>query len=212
MAMVDGQLWRAAREPFAVVYRNTSGWQTALTENISFKQDLQRFHFPADRWTDAQEFCMTMAAADGKPFFAGEFFSDPGWSSERDTLVYDLLAIANRLERHISRAVAGKATKRTDYGSLKPRLTWHDLPTWLFSSYAEIRRILDMNVDCVGEAEAIALVDCFETILTNSEQPGLSWIPLQPEAIRAHIEKWNSRPIELNLGKTDDTPVRRNGW
>lgn len=211
MAVVDGQLWRVCREPLVVVYRNTAGWQTALTQDVSFTQDLQRFHFPADRWAEAQDFCRAMVEASGRPFFAGHFVSDPVWSSERDTRICDLVAIASRFARHISRAVADKATKRTEYGALKPRLSWHDLPTWLFSSYGEMRRILDMNEECIGEEEATVLVECFETILMNSNRPGLSWIALQPEAVRAHIEKWNSRPIELNLGKTRDLHVRHNG-
>lgn len=49
MALVEGQLWRVTNEPLVVVYRNTSGWQTALTQDVSFGQGLQRFHFPVDK-------------------------------------------------------------------------------------------------------------------------------------------------------------------
>lgn len=201
MAVVDGQLWRASQEPLVVVYRNTAGWQTALTQDISFTQDLQRFHFPADRWAEAQDFCRTMGDAAGRPSFVGEFSSDPGWSPERDANTGDLLALASRFERHISRATAERATKRMEYGSVKPHITWHDLPTGLFRAYGELRRILDMGESDVGDAETSALVESFEAILSMSERTGLSWLALQPEAIRAHIDKWSARPIELTFGR-----------
>lgn len=205
MAVVDGQLWRATREPLVVVYRNTAGWQTALTQDISFTQDLQRFHFTADRWAEAQEFCRAMGDAFGRPSFVGEFRFDPVWSPERDANTGDLLALAARFERHISRGTAERANKRMEYGAVKPRVTWHDLPAGLFRAYGEIRRILEVRESDVGDAEATALVENFEAILLMSERTGLSWLALQPEAIRAHIEKWNARPIELTFGRAKDT-------
>ncbi|MCZ7861338.1 hypothetical protein O9X98_08010 [Agrobacterium salinitolerans] len=197
MAIVEGQLWRATREPLVVVYRNTAGWQTALTQEVSFGQDLHRFHFPVDRWEEAQEFCSAMAERAERPAFLGTFSTDAAWSAEREPNAGDLLALAARLERHISRGAANKAWKKGAFGAVKPNVMWHDLPSALFLAYGGIRNVLALPESSVGEREAAELVEHFEAIMSLSERSGLSWLALQPEAFRTHIEKWNSRPIEL---------------
>lgn len=197
MAVVEGQLWRATKEPLVVVYRNTAGWQTALTQEVSFGQDLQRFHFPADKWAEAQDLCRDMAERAERPAFLGRFSTDPAWTPEREANAGDLLALAARLERHISRGAADKAWKKGPFGSVKPHIMWHDLPSALFQAYGGIRTVLDLPESSVGEREEAELVEHFEAIMSLSERSGLSWLALQPEAFRTHIEKWNSRPIEL---------------
>jgi hypothetical protein len=210
MAVVDGQLWRVTKEPLIVVYRNTAGWQTALTQDVSFGPDLQRFHFPVDKWEEAQELCRTMAEGAQRPVFQGTFAIDPSWSAQREASADDLLALAARLERHISRAVAERATKKGPFGSVKPHITWHDLPTALFHAYVGIRSVLDMPQERIGEREEAALVEHFEAIMSLAERNGLAWLSLQPDAFRAHIEKWNARPVELTFANkgSENTPGR----
>lgn len=52
MALVDGQLWRATKEPMVVVYRNTAGWQTALTPGSRSGRTFIVSIFP---WTDGRK-------------------------------------------------------------------------------------------------------------------------------------------------------------
>ncbi|MBY3157210.1 hypothetical protein HFO56_33335 [Rhizobium laguerreae] len=198
MAVVDGALWRAVPDPLVVVYRNTSGWQTSVAHDVTFSQDLQRFHFSADRWAEAQAFCREMALGSGRPANAGRFTHDQTWVPTRETDAAEVRELAIRLASHISRMTNDHAVmKRVTHEKIKPKITWSDLPTDLFGVYGALRSVLDVPSDQFGEQQAGEAVECFDKVLAVSDRNGLGWLALQPEAYKAHIGKWNSRPIEF---------------
>jgi hypothetical protein len=200
ITLVEGELWRAVPDPLVVVYRNTSGWQTSVSHEVSFSQDLHKFHFPADRWEEAQDFCRQLARNTNRPVFAGGFVYDPSWVPMRDTDFAELREIASRQVSHINRNTSARAKIKTiGLGQIRPKLTWNDLPTELFNIYVALRNVLDVPAALFGEAEASTAVEYFERLLRLSDLPGLSWLALQPDAVRAHIEKWAARPIEFPL-------------
>ncbi|MCS4090118.1 hypothetical protein [Rhizobium sp. BK176] len=200
MAVIDGGLWREFPDPLVLVYRNTAGWQTSVVHEVSYAQDLQRFHFSADRWQDAQDFCRQMAQAADRPAFEGRFTYDPIWGPSGDANAVEIRELAERLEHHVSKTTNEHAsTKQLYNGGWRPKVTWGDLPTDLFCAYAALRSLLDVPVDMFGEREAGEALDCFERLVSISERKGLGWLALQPEAYRAHIEKWHARPIKFEM-------------
>lgn len=200
MAVIDGGLWRAFPDPFVLVYRNTAGWQTSVVHEVSYTQDLRRFHFSADRWQEAQDFCREMARAANRPAFVGRFTHDPIWAPTRDANAEEVRELAVRLAHHVSRMTNEHAvTKHSFNGKWRAKVMWSDLPTDLFGVYATLRSVLDVPPELFGEHEAGEALECFEKMISISERKGLGWLAHQPEAYRAHIEKWHARPIELEL-------------
>lgn len=200
MAVIDGGLWRAFPDPFVLVYRNTAGWQTSVVHEVSYTQDLQRFHFSADRWQDAQDFCREMARVANRPAFVGQFTHDPVWGPTRDAHVAEVRELTVRLAHHVSRMTNEHAvTKHSFNGKWRAKVMWSDLPTDLFGVYATLRSVLDVPAELFGEHEAGEALECFEKMISISERKGLGWLAHQPEAYRAHIEKWHARPIEFEM-------------
>jgi hypothetical protein len=91
------------------------------------------------------------------------------------------------------------STKHFYNGRWRPKVTWSDLPTDLFGVYGTLRSVLDVPAEMFGEREAGEALECFEKMISISERKGLGWLALQPEAYRAHIEKWHARPIEFEM-------------
>lgn len=200
MAVIDGGLWRAFPDPFVLVYRNATGWQTSVVHEVSYAQDLQRFHFSANRWQEAQDFCREMARSANRPAFVGHFSHDPIWGPSNDANAIEVRALAERLAQHVSRMTNEHASTKHSYnGTWRPKVTWSDLPTDLFGVYATLRSVLDIPAELFGEREAGEAIECFEKMISISERKGLGWLALQPEAYKAHVGKWHARPIEFEM-------------
>jgi hypothetical protein len=199
MAVIDGRLWRPFPDPLVLVYRNTAGWQTSVVHEVSFAQDLHRFHFPADRWQEAQNFCREKALTADRPAFRGEFTHDPIWGPDGDANAVEVMELARRLANHVSRMTNEHAYSKGVYGTMRPNVTWGDLPTDLFGVYGTLRSLLDVPAELFGEREAGEAFDCFEKMISIAERKGLGWLALQPEAYKAHIEKWHARPIKFEM-------------
>lgn len=203
LVFVDGVIWRRAPEPLVVVYRNNVGWNTGLTSECGLGQDLYRFHFPLDRWSDAEALCRSLAEKSDRPAHAGKLFHDPLWVSTLNTDMLDIDMLAQRVEDTINRSTNNKATRTVNgrhISKIVPHMQWRDFPTDLFEAYVGLRRYLEIPRNEIDDSATGSAVEHIEAIISLAEQHDLNWLVSQPAAVLTHIEKWHSRPIELAVG------------
>jgi len=194
---VDGVLWRLAEEPVICVYRNQYGWITGLAPEIDFSSDLNRFHFPVSEWDEAREFCRSLASETKRPVLDSEYFLAPFYSPGKDTAAYDLMEVGRRVVGTVDEATQSMARKVGSSGRLMAGKRWSDYPVELFEAYAFLRRFCEADMAHVDEDTVDRAAEALKTVVEISERSAMGGIVSQPEAIKAHIHKWNSRPISF---------------
>nr|WP_250808241.1 hypothetical protein [Neorhizobium tomejilense] len=205
---VDGGLWRPSEEPMICVHRNAYGWHTSLVTGQELGQDIMRLHYTVDRWAEARDACERLSQ--GKGVTVARLEHNPAYIPARETDVTDISMIVSRVEAIINAATNQRARDKGGFGNVKLKYDWSRLPADLFSAYAALRRFNELEAGDRDDTAVSSAVDALQAVVNLTAHREFKWLLPQAEAVQAHVDKWNARPITLVM-QNEFLPTRGHG-
>jgi hypothetical protein len=194
VAVVDGVMWRAVREPVFHVYRTNVGWKTELESDPSPRAGMDRrhFYFDLDHFEEMTEWKRYLSRVVGSAFTEDEFELGAAYVPRIDGYALDVeMAVRDLVERFslfdpAKGEIAKKPVGRLDL-----------LPLPLLEALVDARRYLAVPCEERTEAMHDAMIDLIERLPMLGEACGVNGLFAKERENAFHVEKWRNRPISL---------------